>query len=113
MDALEPETQAHPPTVARRRTGQAIRLARKRLGAAGRGASCSGAAVGQGTGDLAIMLVAVRHGAGDLGLLCNRAWTRDGSVRVQVASVAPQVSGQIVELRAVDNQFVHKGTVVT
>src|SRR5262249_8999309 len=26
-------------------------------------------------------------------------WTRDGRVRVQVASVAPQISGQITELR--------------
>jgi len=39
-------------------------------------------------------------------------WTRDGSVRVQVANVAPQVSGQIAELRVVDNQFVHKGDVL-
>jgi RND family efflux transporter MFP subunit len=36
-------------------------------------------------------------------------WTRDGRVRVQVASVAPEISGQITELRIVDNQFVHKG----
>ena len=36
-------------------------------------------------------------------------WTRDGRVRVQVASVAPQVSGQIVEVRVADNQFVRKG----
>jgi len=36
-------------------------------------------------------------------------WTRDGSVRVQVANVAPQVSGQITEIRVVDNQFVHQG----
>jgi RND family efflux transporter MFP subunit len=36
-------------------------------------------------------------------------WTRDGSVRVQVANVAPQVSGQITELRVVDNQYVHEG----
>src|SRR6516164_6274455 len=36
-------------------------------------------------------------------------WTRDGLVRVQVASVAPEISGQITELRIVDNQFVHKG----
>jgi multidrug resistance efflux pump len=36
-------------------------------------------------------------------------WTRDGRVRVQVASVAPQISGQITELQIVDNQFVHKG----
>jgi multidrug resistance efflux pump len=36
-------------------------------------------------------------------------WTRDGRVRVQVASVAPEVSGQVVELRVGDNQYVHKG----
>ena len=36
-------------------------------------------------------------------------WTRDGSVRVQVANIAPQVAGQIVELHVADNQFVHKG----
>ncbi|MDX7953866.1 HlyD family secretion protein [Lichenihabitans sp. Uapishka_5] len=36
-------------------------------------------------------------------------WTRDGRVRVQVASVAPQVSGQVTDLRVRDNQFVHKG----
>ncbi len=36
-------------------------------------------------------------------------WTRDGQVRVQVAQIAPQVAGQITELRARDNQFVHKG----
>jgi multidrug resistance efflux pump len=39
-------------------------------------------------------------------------WTRDGRIRVQVASVAPQVSGQIIELRVVDNQFVHEGDVL-
>ena len=36
-------------------------------------------------------------------------WTRDGSVRAQVADVAPQVSGQITEIRVVDNQYVHQG----
>jgi len=36
-------------------------------------------------------------------------WTRDGRVRVQVANVAPQVSGQIVALRVQDNQLVRKG----
>lgn len=39
-------------------------------------------------------------------------WTRDGRVRVQVASVAPEISGRIKELRIVDNQFVHKGDVL-
>jgi RND family efflux transporter MFP subunit len=39
-------------------------------------------------------------------------WTRDGIVRVQVADVAPQVSGQITEIRVVDNQYVHQGDVL-
>jgi len=39
-------------------------------------------------------------------------WTRDGMVRVQVAGVAPQVSGQITEIRVVDNQYVHQGDVL-
>jgi RND family efflux transporter MFP subunit len=39
-------------------------------------------------------------------------WTRDGSVRVQVARIASQVSGQITEVRVVDNQYVHQGDVL-
>jgi multidrug resistance efflux pump len=39
-------------------------------------------------------------------------WTRDGRVRVQVASVAPEVTGRITELRVADNQFVRKGDVL-
>ena len=39
-------------------------------------------------------------------------WTRDGRVRVQVASVAPEISGKITELRIVDNQFVRKGDIL-
>jgi multidrug resistance efflux pump len=39
-------------------------------------------------------------------------WTRDGRVRVQVASVAPQVSGKIVEMQVADNQFVRNGEVL-
>ena len=39
-------------------------------------------------------------------------WTRDGTVRAHVATLAPQVEGRIVALRAVDNQFVHKGDVL-
>src|SRR6202162_5548875 len=35
--------------------------------------------------------------------------TRDGQVRVQVADIAPQVPGQVVELLVQDNQFIHKG----
>jgi multidrug resistance efflux pump len=36
-------------------------------------------------------------------------WTRDGTVRAYVVTMAPQVAGQIVELPVTDNQFVHKG----
>ncbi len=36
-------------------------------------------------------------------------WTRDGTVRAYVVSVAPEVSGRVVELPINDNQFVHKG----
>ena len=39
-------------------------------------------------------------------------WTRDGMVRVQVASIAPLISGRIVEVRIADNQHVHKGDVL-
>jgi multidrug resistance efflux pump len=39
-------------------------------------------------------------------------WTRDGRLRVQVASVAPEISGQITQLSIVDNQFVHKGDIL-
>jgi multidrug resistance efflux pump len=36
-------------------------------------------------------------------------WTRDGTVRAYVVTMAPEVSGRIVQLPVADNQFVHKG----
>jgi multidrug resistance efflux pump len=36
-------------------------------------------------------------------------WTRDGTVRVYIVTMAPEVAGRIVELPVADNQFVHKG----
>lgn len=36
-------------------------------------------------------------------------WTRDGTVRAYVVTMAPQVAGQIVQLPVRDNQFVRKG----
>ena len=36
-------------------------------------------------------------------------WTRNGQVRVQVADIAPRVSGQIIAVKVKDNQFVHAG----
>ena len=69
-------------------------------------------AVGKRLATLAIALV-----AGLIALLTwqdyvRAPWTRNGSVRVQVANIAPQVSGQIVELRVADNQFVRQGDVL-
>src|SRR5438477_9754925 len=61
---------------------------------------------------LAIMLVAVVMALVTWDYYVTAPWTRDGSVRVQVANVAPEVSGRITELRVGDNQFVHKGDVL-
>src|SRR4029450_5256858 len=61
---------------------------------------------------LAIMLVAGVMALATWDYYVSAPWTRDGRVRVQVASVAPQISGQITEQRVVDNQFVHKGDVL-
>ena len=36
-------------------------------------------------------------------------WTRDGTVRAYVVTMAPEVAGRIVELPVRDNQFVKKG----
>ena len=36
-------------------------------------------------------------------------WTRDGTVRAYIVTMAPEVAGRIVELPVRDNQFVHKG----
>ena len=61
---------------------------------------------------LAIALVAIVMALVTWDYYVSAPWTRDGRVRVQVASVAPQVSGQITELRVGDNQYVHKGDVL-
>ena len=39
-------------------------------------------------------------------------WTRDGTVRAYVVTMAPEVAGRIVKLTVADNQFVHKGDVL-
>jgi multidrug resistance efflux pump len=36
-------------------------------------------------------------------------WTRDGTVRVYIVTMAPEVAGRIIKLSVADNQFVHKG----
>lgn len=61
---------------------------------------------------LAILAVAVVMALVVWSYYVTAPWTRDGRMRVQVASVAPQVSGRIVEVRVADNQFVRKGDVL-
>jgi multidrug resistance efflux pump len=39
-------------------------------------------------------------------------WTRDGTVRVYVVTVAPEVAGRIIKLPLADNQFVRKDDVL-
>ena len=36
-------------------------------------------------------------------------WTRDGTVRAYVVTMAPEVAGRIVSVPVADNQYVHKG----
>ncbi|MBT8363340.1 MAG: HlyD family secretion protein [Deltaproteobacteria bacterium] len=39
----------------------------------------------------------------------NNPWTRDGQVRAQVIQITPRVSGPLIKLPVVDNQFVKAG----
>jgi multidrug resistance efflux pump len=66
----------------------------------------------RGLATLAIALVAILMALVTWDYYVTAPWTRDGTVRVQVASVAPQISGQITELLVGDNQYVHKGDVL-
>ncbi|WP_244441229.1 HlyD family secretion protein [Mesorhizobium sp. STM 4661] len=67
------------------------------------------AAVAKRLATLVLALVAVLVSVVAWDHYLTAPWTRDGRVRVQVASVAPEVTGRIKELRVADNQFVHKG----
>jgi RND family efflux transporter MFP subunit len=100
--SIQPATRAKPISEekARQRTPLAKRLARWMLVGFKRLAT------------LAIVLVAIVMALVTWDYYVTAPWTRDGSVRVQVESVAPQVSGQITELRVGDNQYVHKGDVL-
>jgi len=69
-------------------------------------------AAGKHLATLGIALIAVLIALATWQHYVTSPWTRNGSVRVQVANVAPQVAGKIVELRVADNQFVHKGDVL-
>jgi RND family efflux transporter MFP subunit len=99
--ALQHETPRQPAPIAERgASGKRKRVARW-MAAAGRGMATLGGIL------LALLMALVTWD-----YYVTAPWTRDGRVRVQVASVAPQISGQIVELRVGDNQYVHKGDVL-
>ncbi len=58
---------------------------------------------------LATIAVAVVLGLAMWDAYMGAPWTRDGTVRAYVVTMAPEVAGRIVELPVADNQFVHKG----
>ncbi len=58
---------------------------------------------------LAVIAVAVVLGRAMWDAYMGAPWTRDGTVRAYVVTKATEVSGYIVELPVIDNQFVHKG----
>ena len=58
---------------------------------------------------LAAVAVAVPLGWAMWNAYMGAPWTRDGTVRAYVVTMAPEVSGRIVQLPVADNQFVHKG----
>jgi multidrug resistance efflux pump len=58
---------------------------------------------------LATVAVAVALGWAMWDAYMGAPWTRDGTVRAYVVTMAPEVEGRIVELPVADNQFVHKG----
>jgi RND family efflux transporter MFP subunit len=97
-DRKEPSSDARPPPKALvKRPGRVARFARSML--------------------KTVATLLILAGAGAAALIIwdyyiAAPWTRDGTVRVQVARIAPQVSGQITEIHVVDNQFVHQGDVL-
>src|SRR3954468_21093045 len=58
---------------------------------------------------VAVIAVAVVLGRAMWEVYMGAPWTRDGTVRAYVVTMAPEVAGRIVELPVADNQFVHKG----
>jgi len=61
----------------------------------------------------AMIVLAVLIGSAAWNAYMERPWTRDATVRSYVVTIAPEVSGRIVELPVADNQFVHKGDLLT
>jgi multidrug resistance efflux pump len=58
---------------------------------------------------LAVVAIAAVLGRSMWQVYMEAPWTRDGTVRVYVVTMAPQVAGEIVQLPVADNQLVRKG----
>src|SRR5690242_17448976 len=58
---------------------------------------------------LVVIAAAVVLGRAMWDVYMGAPWTRDGTVRAYVVTMAPQVAGQMVELPVADNQFVRGG----
>jgi multidrug resistance efflux pump len=58
---------------------------------------------------LATIALAVPLGWATWDAYMGAPWTRDGTVRAYVVTMAPEVAGRIIKLPVADNQFVHKG----
>src|SRR6516225_2837825 len=77
--------------------------------------SAARAAPRWGASILALMLtfvavgVAVVLGRATWQAYVEAPWTRDGTMRAYVVTMAPEVSGRVVGLPVIDNQFVHNG----
>src|SRR5438309_7076310 len=61
---------------------------------------------------LVVIAAAVVLGRAMWDVYMGAPWTRDGTVRAYVVTMAPEVAGRIVRLPAGDNQLVHKGDVL-
>jgi multidrug resistance efflux pump len=57
---------------------------------------------------LAAVAVAGLLGWSMWGVYMGTPWTRDGTVRAYVVTMAPEVTGRITELPVIDNKYVHK-----
>jgi multidrug resistance efflux pump len=62
---------------------------------------------------LATVVLAGLLGWGMWRVYVGSPWTRDGTVRAYVVTIAPEVAGRIVELPVVDNKYVRKGDLLT
>jgi multidrug resistance efflux pump len=58
---------------------------------------------------LAVTAVAAILGRTMWNFYMEAPWTRDGTVRAYVVTIAPEVADRIVKLPVTDNQFVHRG----